>query len=86
MEKALAASDESYTVVRASFLTDGGKTNKTIRVGIEDAASGKLERSAIGYTISRDDVGRWIFENVLGEGEAEGEDGQYHRKIATITY
>ena len=48
-----------YTVVRPSFLTDGkSKGMSKIRVGNE-------EHPAIGYTISRDDVGLWMYEELL---------------------
>ncbi|KAK3935176.1 hypothetical protein QBC46DRAFT_398143 [Diplogelasinospora grovesii] len=81
MERALAASDEAWTVVRPSLLTDGPETDKPIRAGMEDPAGGRLESKAIGYTISREDVGKWIFENLVQEA-----DEKWVRKAATITY
>ncbi len=85
MEKALVAAAKEgvvrFTIVRASFLTSGKESSSTIRVGVEDPVAGKRESSAIGYTISRDDVGKWISENILQET-----DDKWVGKIATITY
>lgn len=79
MEDTLSASDEDYTIVRASLLVDG-ETDKVIRVGIEDPKTG-VESKAIGYTISREDTGKWIAQNLVLE-----RDAKYLKKIATITY
>jgi len=79
MEDMLIASEEDYTVVRASLFIDG-KTGKKVRVGIEDPKNGR-ESKAIGYTISREDTGRWIAENLVLK-----RDVKFLRKIATVTY
>lgn len=79
METTLAASGESYTIIRASLLTNGASESK-IRVGIEDPKTGR-ESAAIGYTISREDAGRWFAENAIVQRRE-----QYINKIATITY
>lgn len=79
MEDALVASGEEFTIVRASLLM-GGETEVSIRVGIEDVETG-VESKAIGYTISREDAGRWFAENVV-----MSRDRKYVNKIATITY
>lgn len=81
MEAMLVASAEDWTLIRPSFLTDGPASDKTVRAGVEDPAAGKVESKAVGYTISREDVGRWIFENLV---EEKGD--QWVRKTATITY
>ncbi|KAK1986105.1 hypothetical protein LZ30DRAFT_685676 [Colletotrichum cereale] len=82
MEELLFASNEAWTVVRASLLTNGKEQpSGAVRVGVEDPLKG-VEQLAIGYTISREDVGRWIFENVLRK---DGND-EYVRKVATVTY
>jgi hypothetical protein len=48
-----------YTVIRASLLTDGKSLGMgKIRVGTEDEPK-------IGYFISRDDVGLWIYEEII---------------------
>lgn len=78
MEDKLAESGEEFVIVRASLLVDG-ETDKAIRVGIEDPKTGR-ESDAIGYTISREDCGKWVAENLLLKRE-EG----YSSKIVTIT-
>ncbi|KAK0638510.1 hypothetical protein B0T16DRAFT_462283 [Cercophora newfieldiana] len=60
MEDALIRSTETWTIVRASALTDGIGGKTTVRAGMEDPVEGKVESKAVGYTISREDVGRWI--------------------------
>ena len=79
MEDRLIESQESYTIVHPSFFIDGKSINE-VRVGIEDPKSGR-ESEAIGYTISREDVGKWIAENLVRE-----RDAKYNNKIAMITY
>ncbi|KAK9371944.1 uncharacterized protein V1513DRAFT_385830 [Lipomyces chichibuensis] len=64
--------------VRASLLKGGidykaGKGWRNLRVGTE-------EKPAIGYTISRSDVGQWIFEEVVKKN-----GGEWVGKIATLT-
>ncbi|KAK2055312.1 hypothetical protein LY76DRAFT_578396 [Colletotrichum caudatum] len=82
MEQLLFASNESWTVVRPSFLTNGKEQpSGAVHVGVEDPVKG-VEQLAIGYTISREDVGRWIFENLL---QKDGSD-EFVRKVATVTY
>ncbi|GKT52657.1 uncharacterized protein ColSpa_12838 [Colletotrichum spaethianum] len=80
MEQRVAASGEDYTFVRPAFLSDGAVPERAIRVGVEDPENG-VESSAVGYGISREDVGRWIFENVLRDGGRE-----YARKAVSITW
>ena len=79
MESRLWDSGENFTIVRASLLTDGD-SETPIRVGIEDPKTGR-ESSAIGYTISREDAGKWIANNVVLEPNSV-----YLNKIAMITY
>lgn len=90
MEAALLASGEAWTVVRPSLLTDAaeeeeGKEQRTkakpVREGMEDPSAHALESKAVGYTITREDVGRWMFENVVDE-----QSDKWVRKIASITY
>ncbi|MCJ1478099.1 hypothetical protein MMC13_006774 [Lambiella insularis] len=62
-----------YTIVRASLLIDmfdGGK----IKVGTQ-------EKPRIGYSISRNGVGKWIFDDVIAEGGTKWAD-----KVVTVTY
>jgi len=79
MEDRLAESGEDFTIVRMSLLVEGESTNE-IRVGIEDPKDG-VESREIGYTISREDAGRWVAENVLFK-----KDARYLKKTASITY
>ncbi|KAL8818965.1 MAG: hypothetical protein Q9223_002506 [Gallowayella weberi] len=71
---------QDFVVVRPSLLTDGARlgTNK-IRVGEE---VGKTATPAVGYTISREDVGGWMFDRLLdGDGKK-----RYAGKMVSITY
>lgn len=79
MEDRLVESQETFTIVRASLLL-GSESTRKIRVGIEDPKTGR-ESAAIGYTISREDAGKWIAENLVLRRDAE-----YSNKIAMITY
>jgi hypothetical protein len=63
MEALLIDSGESYTIVHPSHLNNG-ETTYEIRIGIEDPLKG-LESSAIGYSISREDAGKWIADNLV---------------------
>jgi hypothetical protein len=78
MEDSLVASGERFTVVRMSLLTDG-ETDRTVRVGIEDAKTGR-EVTEIGYTITREDAGKWIAQNLVLKPEPK-----YENKIVMIT-
>ncbi|KAH7140836.1 hypothetical protein EDB81DRAFT_798965 [Dactylonectria macrodidyma] len=80
MEERLLASPERWVAVRPSFLVDGGKPERKIRVGVEDLTSG-IEKKEVGYTISREDVGRWMYENLL-----VAENPQYQGKAVSITW
>lgn len=79
MEDRFAHSGESFTIMRASHLIDGEST-KTIRVGVEDPKTG-VESKVTGYTISREDAGRWLAENLVLQMDAK-----YLNKNVTITY
>ena len=48
-----------YMMVRPSLLTDG-KEN-----GLDSIRAGNEAAPAVGYTIAREDVGLWVFENVV---------------------
>jgi hypothetical protein len=69
-----------YTIVHASALTSGKMLGvESVRSEVEGREwSGK----AIGYTISRKDVGNWIFEDVVKGYESVKGKG----RIARITY
>lgn len=79
MEDQLVESGESYTIVRASLLVNG-ETGKEVRVGVEDPKTGR-ESEAIGYTISREDTGRWVADHLVLRLE-----GKYVNKIVMVTY
>ncbi|KAM0190063.1 hypothetical protein ACHAPI_009700 [Fusarium lateritium] len=79
METALVDSSEDFTVVRASLLVDG-ETESPVRVGVEDPKAGR-ESLEIGYTISREDSGKWLVDNLLVGGKSE-----YLNKIVSITW
>ncbi|RAH41838.1 NAD(P)-dependent oxidoreductase [Aspergillus brunneoviolaceus CBS 621.78] len=79
----------SYLVVRPSFLVEG--KDKKVRVGTE-------EEPAVGYGISRSEVGRWIFENAVlafdgpvqvkekVKGMGTGWAGGYWGRLVSITW
>ncbi|KAI8627785.1 hypothetical protein F5Y19DRAFT_439808 [Xylariaceae sp. FL1651] len=79
MEDHLVASDENYTIVRPSLMLSEEETTKTIRVGLEDAKTGR-ESVALGYSITKGDAGRWIAQNLVLKKE-----NRYNKKIAMIT-
>jgi NADPH:quinone reductase-like Zn-dependent oxidoreductase len=80
MEELLFASGEDWTVVRASALTDAVESADGIRVGKEDPIAKRVISEAIGYTISREDAGKWIYENIV-----EKKDDEWVAKVATVT-
>ncbi|KAK3301793.1 uncharacterized protein B0T15DRAFT_323673 [Chaetomium strumarium] len=82
MERLLLDSGEEWTIVRGSLYTNGPETEGLVREGMEDPVAGVLVgKPAIGYTISREDVGKWVFENCISD-----ESGKWVRKAAMITY
>ncbi|KAK4449001.1 hypothetical protein QBC34DRAFT_485367 [Podospora aff. communis PSN243] len=81
LEKGVAASGERFTTVRPSLLTDGGEDAAGVRVGVEDVVKGEVESKAVGYTVSREDVGKWVFEEVV-----EGDENRWNGKAVTISY
>ncbi|KAK3373112.1 hypothetical protein B0T24DRAFT_528600 [Lasiosphaeria ovina] len=84
MEDLMIASGEDWTVIRASGLTNGRATagGSKVRAGMEIPQEKKVETEAIGYTISREDVGRWIFEKIVQEDQARA----WVQRVATITH
>ncbi|KAF3933244.1 hypothetical protein ABW19_dt0204111 [Dactylella cylindrospora] len=87
-----------FIIVRPSLLTDGKATHGDVKVGYSgsEKKSGKGELTlaeggsgwksvkgvAVGYTISRKDVGAWIFEEAVVNGGGNGFLGQR----VTLTY
>lgn len=79
--KSASPSLGGFIGIRPSFLTNGPELGITkVRIGLESAE--KVESHAIGSTISREDVGNWIFEEVLRRDNRE----QYLNHFVTITY
>lgn len=73
---------QDFLTVRPSFLTNGERRGSgKLRVGKEDAAEAK---PVVGYTISREDVGGWLFDEVVKGGNKGRE--QWGGKMVTITY
>ena len=66
---------KGFVMPRPSLLTDGKA------LGAEKVRVGDERKPAVGYTISRDDVGGWMFENLI-EGAAE----RWVGKKVTLTY
>ena len=82
MEEEIVKSEERFVMVRPSFLTTGpAKPEKVLQVGIEDPKKG-IEKKAVGYTISKEDVGRWMFEEIL----LKHKSNQYEGKAVSISY
>lgn len=85
MEEALyvAAGDDKirWTIVRPTLLSDGAHVEKPIRVGVEDPEKGWVGKKELGCFISREDTGRWIYEQVL----AKDDESQVGR-IFTLTW
>ncbi|KAM0281828.1 hypothetical protein ACHAQH_003317 [Verticillium albo-atrum] len=78
LEEKVVAGGERFTIVRPSLLTDGA-LGGSVRFGVEDPVAKTVESTAVGYTISRNDVGKWIWENVLLKQK-------FLNKAVTITY
>jgi hypothetical protein len=76
----------NWVLIRPSFLVDGeSKGMEKIRVSTETPGASPNEREkesvAIGYTISRGDVGLWIFEECV---KANGL--KWNGKMVALTY
>ena len=71
-----------WTLVRPMLLKDGKNEGKPIRAGVEDVEAGVVESREWGYFITRDDVGKWISENLI---EGGGIEGKYLRKAVALT-
>jgi hypothetical protein len=76
--------DRRWIIVRPSLLVDGEpKGLEKLRVGIEvpGKAEKKQEHKEVGYTIRREDVGLWIYEECIKKREAKWE-----KKMVSLTY
>ena len=65
---------DGYTLPRPSWLTDKPS------IGMDKIRVGSVEQPAVGYTINRDDVGLWIFEELL-----KADPSKWKGKWPTIT-
>ncbi|KYK56606.1 hypothetical protein DCS_03607 [Drechmeria coniospora] len=82
VEKTLFACQERFVLVRPSLLNDSSRTDRPVRVHVEGPATG-IERCEIGYFISRNEVGRWTFDNLL---EKADEQIEYEGKAVGLTW
>ncbi|KAI5850829.1 hypothetical protein BZA05DRAFT_50771 [Tricharina praecox] len=76
---------EAYVIVRPALLTDGEKTAK-LRAGYRGRAKtgggwGDVQGEAVGCTVSRRDVGHWIFEEVV-----QGRGGEWKGHGVSLAY
>jgi hypothetical protein len=77
--KNMAESDSSKRLfrniigIRPTLLTGGESVSDGI--GLDKIRVGREQKPALGYTISKADVGHWIFENVIKNG-AQGWEGE----------
>ncbi|KFZ03986.1 hypothetical protein V502_10501 [Pseudogymnoascus sp. VKM F-4520 (FW-2644)] len=73
-----------FVGIRPSFLTNSdAKGVAGVKVGVEGEKG--VESLAVGYTVAREDVGNWIFEEVL-KGEKGAKGGKYENRFVTLTY
>ncbi|KAK3994219.1 hypothetical protein QBC44DRAFT_322849 [Cladorrhinum sp. PSN332] len=83
----IGSGEEDWTIIRGSFYVEGkeGGKEKVVRAGKEDPVKKVVEREELGYTISREDVGRWIFEQLV-QGDKDNGEYEWKKKVASITY
>jgi hypothetical protein len=77
-----SSSSQPWIAIRPAFLGGDGKgelTGKKIKVGTEK--DGKHEKLAIGYTIKREDVGYWIFKEIV-----QGDWMRWVGRAVTLTH
>jgi nucleoside-diphosphate-sugar epimerase len=85
MEALIVDSGMKWCIVRASMLHDGeSKGQSKVRVGVEvPNKGGRVEvKKEIGYTICREDVGLWIFEELVSRGG----NSEWEGKIVSLTH
>ncbi|KAL2794848.1 hypothetical protein BJX66DRAFT_337458 [Aspergillus keveii] len=59
------------------------RTGRIVGVGVADVRTGRVERKAVGYTISREAVGEWMFENLA---QRASERVVLEEKAVTLTF
>jgi putative NADH-flavin reductase len=78
---------DGHVIVRPALLSHGSETEGKVKAGYEgrfkngSAKWGDIAGEAVGYTISRKDVGRWIFEEVV-----EGRGGEWKGHGVSLAY
>jgi putative NADH-flavin reductase len=78
---------DNYVIVRPALLSNGSETEGRVKAGYEgrikngSAKWGDISGEAVGYTISRKDVGKWIFEEVV-----EGRGGEWRGNGVSLAY
>jgi nucleoside-diphosphate-sugar epimerase len=70
----------SWTIIRGSLYTNGPATEGKVRAGWEAPVAGTRGDVPIGYTISREDLGKWVYENCIEGGD------EWVGKVAVVTY
>lgn len=80
-EEIMYRSAERFVLVRPSLLQDGEKPERKIRIHVESEQG--VEHKEVGYFISREDVGRWMFENLLKDPLPKS---RYERKAVGLTW
>jgi hypothetical protein len=85
MEELVVECERRWVLVRPSLLVDmRQKGPEFVRVGIEVpgvAIEKRVEKKEVGYTITRADVGCWIYEECI-----KGDGGKWEGKMVSITY
>ena len=72
----------AFTVIRASWLTDGDMLGlKSVRSDTEE--NGKVAGKSMGYTISRKDVGNWIYQSIVKSDKGRR---AYANKFVGVSY
>jgi nucleoside-diphosphate-sugar epimerase len=84
MEELVMESGRRWVMVRPGFLGNGEpKGSECVRTGVEvpGEKKGEGEDHAIGYTIRREDVGMWIFQECV-----KGTSEKWEGKCVSLTY
>jgi hypothetical protein len=84
MEAVVINSRWPWVLIRPSFLVDGpAKGLGSVKTGIETPTSEDKAKPALGYTIRREDVGLWIFEECVS---SSGHWENWAGKGVSLTY
>lgn len=83
-EKSVFPVIRAFIVIRASLLTNGERLGvEKVRVGTETMAAAE-RKAAVGYMISRADVGGWIYDKVVCPEEEQRKS--WFDQMVSITY